>query len=120
MKFTLGWDSNEKKVTILWEKYEYQFPRFSPWGFLTIGFFCIFSWYGKLMETHAGNWMGKSTHTMGKVLVLISQVLPMISFVAFSRAIGNRCGNPCISHMMKYTVGLELDRKKNTHNIGKV
>ena len=35
-----------------------------------------------------------------------------MSFVAFSRTMRNWWGNPCISHMLKYTIGWELDRKK--------
>ena len=30
MKYTIGWESDGKKAPILWEKYEYQFPRLSP------------------------------------------------------------------------------------------
>ena len=61
-------------VPILWEKYEYQLPRFSPCN----GFCCIFPCYGKLMRKpmhfpygEAYRRMGigkkKSAHTMGKV-----------------------------------------------------
>ena len=35
-----------------------------------------------------------------------------MGFVAFSHAMGNRWGDPCISHVMKYNIGLESDRKK--------
>ena len=45
MKSTIGWESNEKKAPILWEKYEYQFPRSSPYD----GFCWIFLCYGKFM-----------------------------------------------------------------------
>ena len=31
MKYTIGWESNEKQAPILWEKYEYQFPSLSPY-----------------------------------------------------------------------------------------
>ena len=40
-----------------------------------------------------------SAHTMG--------------FVAFSRGVGNRWGNPCISQMMKYAIGWESNWKKH-------
>ena len=51
MKYTIGWKSDgKKKVPILWEKSDFQFPRFSPYD----GFCCNFSYYGKLM--------GKPTH----------------------------------------------------------
>ena len=43
MQYTIGWESDGK--TILWEKYEYHFPRFSPYS----GLCCIFPCYGKLM-----------------------------------------------------------------------
>ena len=66
MKYTAGWKSHGEKPPILWEKYEYQFPRF--------------------------------THTKG--------------FVAFSRTMRNWWGNPCISHMMKYTIGWESNGRK--------
>ena len=45
MKSTIGWQSNGKNALILWEKYEYQFLRSSPYD----GFCWIFSCYGKLM-----------------------------------------------------------------------
>ena len=35
-----------------------------------------------------------------------------VSFVAFSRTMRNWWGNPCISHIMKYTIGWESDGKK--------
>ena len=42
-KYTIRWESNGKKAPILWEKYEYQFPRLSPYH----GFCCIFLYCGK-------------------------------------------------------------------------
>ena len=51
-------------------------------------------YYRKNMST---NFAG-SPHAMG--------------FVTFSHTMGNRWGNPCISHMMKYTIGWESDGKK--------
>ena len=36
-----------------------------------------------------------------------------MSFVAFSRTVGNLWGNPCMSHMLKYTIGWGLDEKKH-------
>ena len=35
-----------------------------------------------------------------------------MGFVAFSRAVRNLWGNTYISHMLKYTIGWELDGKK--------
>ena len=43
LKYTIRWESNGKKAPILWEKYEYQFPRLSPYH----GFCCIFLYCGK-------------------------------------------------------------------------
>ena len=45
MKYTIGLESNGKKAPILWEKYEYQFPKLSPYH----GFCCIFLYCGKFM-----------------------------------------------------------------------
>ena len=39
----------------------------------------------------------------------------IIDFVAYSRAMRNRWGNPCISHIMKYTKGLVTNGKKHSH-----
>ena len=39
-------------------------------------------------------------------------------FVGFSRAMRNCRGNPCISHVMKYTTGWESNGKKHS-NYGK-
>ena len=35
-----------------------------------------------------------------------------MGFVAFFHTVENLLGNPCISHMLKYTIGWELDGKK--------
>ena len=45
LKYTIRWESDEKKAAILWEKYEYQFSRLFPCH----GFCCIFSYCGKFM-----------------------------------------------------------------------
>ena len=37
---------------------------------------------------------------------------PTIGFVAFSRTVGNLWRNPCISHMLKYTIRWESTEKK--------
>ena len=83
MKYTIGSESNGKKVPTLWEKYEYQFPRLSPYH----GFCYIFPYCGKFMgkpmhfpyaEVYHRMRIGweKSTRTMGKVWLSISQTLP--------------------------------------------
>ena len=46
MKYTIGWESDEKKAPILRDTYEYQFPRFSPHD----GFSYIFPNYEILMR----------------------------------------------------------------------
>ena len=43
LKYNIGWESDRKKAPILWEKYEYQFPRLFPYH----GFYCILSYCGK-------------------------------------------------------------------------
>ena len=84
MKYTTGWESNRKKAPILWEKYEYQFPRSSSCN----GFCCILLHYRKLMGKpmhfsydevyhRMGTRWEKSTHTMGKVWLPICQVFPI-------------------------------------------
>ena len=45
MKYTIRWESDGKKVPILWEKYDYQFPRFSSGDAIC----CIFPCYEILM-----------------------------------------------------------------------
>ena len=82
MKYTIRRKLDWKNVPILWEKYDCQFPKFSPYD----GFSCIFPYYGKLMLKHThfpydevyhkmGIGREKSTHTMGEVWLPISQVL---------------------------------------------
>ena len=84
MKYTPGWEPNGKKAPTLWEKYEYQFPRLSPYH----EFCCIFPYCGKFMgkpmhfpyaEVYHRMGIGweKSTHTMGKVWVSVSQTFPI-------------------------------------------
>ena len=74
----------EKSTHTLWEKYEYQFPRSSPYD----GFCCTFQYYGKLIikpmyfpynEVYhrIGIRWRKSTHAIGKVSLLIFQVFPI-------------------------------------------
>ena len=83
-KYAIEWESNGKKSPILSEKYEYQFPRLSPYH----GFCCIFSYCGKFMgkpmhfpyaEIYHRMKIGweKSTHIMGKVWLSISQTFPI-------------------------------------------
>ena len=84
MKYTVGWESYGEKSPILWEKYEYQFPRFTPYE----GFCCISPYYEKMMGKpmhfpydevchRMGIGWEKSTHTMGKVWLSVSQTYPI-------------------------------------------
>ena len=61
MKYTIGWESNVKKAPMLWKKYEYQFPRFSP----IPGFCWIFLCYGKLKGKPMHFPYNKVYHRMG-------------------------------------------------------
>ena len=45
LKYTIGWELDEKKAPILREKYDYRFPRIFPYH----GFCCIFPYCGKFM-----------------------------------------------------------------------
>ena len=45
LKYTIGWESDGKKAPILREKYDYRFPRLSPYH----GFSCIFPYCRKFM-----------------------------------------------------------------------
>ena len=74
-----------KKVSILWGKHGYQFPRLSQFD----GFRCIFHCYGKLIgkpkhfsciEVYYRKeiWLEKRTHTIWKVWVPISQAFRWI------------------------------------------
>ena len=49
MNSSMGWESNRKKAPVLWEKYDYQFPRFSAYN----GFCCFFVQWEIDGETYA-------------------------------------------------------------------
>ena len=84
IKYTIECECNGKKAPILWEKYEYQFPRFST--------------YNGFCRICAGTNFSDFPHSMG--------------LAVFSHVMGNLWENTCISHMMKYTIGWESDEKK--------
>ena len=74
-----------RKVPILWGKYECQFPRLSQFNGFRCTFQCYGNWWGNLSISHVicdevyyrlGIWLGKCTHTMGKVWLPISQAFP--------------------------------------------
>ena len=68
---------------------------------------------GNLMEE-------KYPHVAKKLAINFPGSPNSITLAAFSHAIGNWCSNPSISHILKYTVGFESNRKKNTQTMGKV
>ena len=47
LKYNIGWESNGKKSLILWEKYECQFPMFSPLQWVLLHFPVIWEVAGK-------------------------------------------------------------------------
>ena len=119
MKYTIKSESNRKRASILWEKYEHQFPRFSP----RMSFFAFSrtmrNWWGNPCISHmtkyaiGWNLMGKKHPYYGKSTSINFPDFPHTKgFVAFSFTVGNLWGNPCISHMMKYTIGWESNGKK--------
>ena len=58
--------------------------------------------------------MGKKHPYYGKSMSINFPDFPYImGFVAFSRTVGNLWGNPCIFHMLKYTIGWELGGQKH-------
>ena len=57
--------------------------------------------------------MGKKHPYYGKSMSISFSDFPhTMGFVAFSRAVGNLWGNPCIPHMLKYTIRWESNGKK--------
>ena len=84
LKYTMGWEWDGKKAPVLWENYDYRFPRLSPYH----GFCCIFLYCGKFMgkpihfsyaEVYHRMGIGseKSTHAMGTVWLSISKLFPI-------------------------------------------
>ena len=64
-------------------------------------------WWSILQD---GNIIEKSTHTMEKVYKPMSRL--SMGFAIFFQAVGIWWENPCISHMMKYTIEYESNGKK--------
>ena len=91
-KYTIGCESNGKKAPILKEKYEYRFPKFSTYD----GFCRIFPVTNFPVFSHS------------------------LGFHAFFYAMGNWWENPSISHMRRYTTGLESNGKRNTYFMEKL
>ena len=60
-----------------------------------------------------GIWWKKSIHTLeGKMGTNFPGSFNSMDFTAFSHAMGNWWGNPCVSHMIKYTIECEYNGKK--------
>ena len=60
--------------------------------------------------------MGKKHPYYGKSTSITFSVFPhTVGFVAFSRSLGSRWGNPCISQMMKCTIGWESNGKNHPY-----
>ena len=116
----MGWESNAKKAPILWEKYEYQFPRV----LLHHEFCCIFPYCGKCMWEPMNFPYAEVYHRMeigwkikhpfyGKSMVIYFPDFPYTtSFVALPHTVRNVWGNSCISHMLKYTIRWKSNEKK--------
>ena len=118
MNFITEWKSGWRNAPILWEKYEYQFPRLSP------GFCYIFPCYGKLMGKpmhfsyievyHRWKSNGKEHPYYGKNMgTNFAGFAHLMVFAEFSHAIKNWLENPYISHIMKSTIGWDLTGKKH-------
>ena len=126
MRYTIKWVSNRKNVPIIWEKYEHEFPRFSPYD----EFCCIFPYYEKLMgkpihfpyaEVYHRMGVGweKSTHTMGKVWLLISQTFPiswvLLHFLVLWEIYGETHAFPIWWHRLTFSCVSDLVKIKPKH-----
>ena len=119
MKYTIGWESNGKKVPILWGKSDYEFPKYMMgvaafsstmrnwWGKT-----CIFHMM-KIYQTMGVGWE-KSTHTMGKACLPISQDFSAYDGFCcfFPYYDGKLMGKPMHFIYDEYTIGWESDEKK--------
>ena len=108
MKYTIGWESNGKRASILWEKYEYQFLRFSKYtGSCRIFPGTNFSGFSNSMMKYIAGWKsnGKKHPSYGKSMGINFPGLPhLMGFADFSNALGNWWESPCNSHVMKYLI----------------
>ena len=111
-KYAIRWESSEKKAPKLWEKYEYQFLRHSPYH----GFCCIFPYCGKFMgkpmhfpyaEVYHRMGIGweKSTHTMGKVS-LLNRVLGVLACSRTWRAYVLACSSAWLTCFLWCLLGV--------------
>ena len=121
-KYTVGWESYGEKSPIQWEKYEYQFPRFTPYQRFGAFSHTMRNQWGNLcishMMKHTIGWEsnGKKHPYYGKSMSINFPDFPhTIGFVAFSRTVGKLWQNLYISHMLKYTTGWESNGKKHPY-----
>ena len=60
--------------------------------------------------------MGKKQPYYGKSMSInFPDISHTMGFAAFSCTVGNLWGDPCVFHMLKYTIGWELDGKKHLY-----
>ena len=110
IKYTIGWEWDGKEALILSEKYEYQFPSFSPCN----EFCCIFLCYGKLMGKPMDFLYAEVYHRIGigwekrnpyygkSISTNFPDSPHTMGFVAFSHTMGSCWQNLCISCMMRF------------------
>ena len=123
MKYTIEWESDGKKTSILWEKYDYQFPRFSPYD----GFCCIFSYYGKLTGKlmdfpydEVYHKMGKNYPYYGKSMITNFQGFPIHGFCWIFSYYGKLMGKPVYFPYVEIYQRMGIKWEKSTHTMGKV
>ena len=118
LKYTIAWQSDGRKVPVLWKKHESQFPRFFPIRWVLLDFLVLWEIDG---ENHAfpiwwiipqdGNLMVESADAMEKVWEPIFQAFPIRGVLLPFLWYGQNDEKTCISHMMKYTTGRESKGK---------
>ena len=118
-KMEIGWEKSTHTMGKVWVSVSQTFPI--PW--VLLHFPVLWEIYG---ETHAfpicwsipldGNWMGKKLPYYEKNMVIdFPDFLRTMGFAAFSCTVESLWGNPCISHMLKYTIGWESYGKKHPY-----
>ena len=127
MKYTTGWESNGKKSPILWEKYQYQFLRSSPYD----GFCCNFLYYGKLMGKPMHFPYDEVYHRMRirweKVLILwekhdyqFPRFFPYYGFCCIFPYYGKLIGKPMYLPYNKVYHRVGIRWEKTNYTMGKV
>ena len=119
MKYIIELESNGKKAPILWKNMNTNFPgSHHTMGF--VAFSCTMgNWWGNpcffhmMKYTIGGKSYGENPPILWESMSTNFPGSPhIIGFAALSRTMGNWWGNPCISHMMTYTIGWDLMGKK--------